>query len=441
MQDPSDSMDISKTTDPPVLDDPTSDADSNLATASAALRMSPYEARIWAALETHWQRKADRRRLMPAKARAAVEAAGVKTKDVLGRAGTAVVEATPEPVKAIGERAADTVLAPAVESAVRLVDLANDWAVDLTNPQKVIDFHRSRGRDVSSLEDLRGLDLAELDEVVRNLVLKWRSLGAAEGAALGALALVPVAGGAVAISADILVMQVLATAIATHVCYAYGFDPTDPELQHVVRRMVTRSFGAQVPKASTSRNANLAAAAIKGRKKWSKKLRDDHRLIAALEKLMKQWTNGSHIPVGKVAKGIPVVSIVTSAGTNAWVIGDVAKQARLYAQTLFLAEKYDLPLPARLATSPAKRMPNAWQRMPKRSRSPMSGERDVPAVAPRGPLPGEHGGESRAVLPACPVRPGKSRPTGLLVQVRQEPGAAPIVVPAHEDGFVDGDRS
>ncbi|MFG2021113.1 EcsC family protein [Actinomadura geliboluensis] len=340
----------SKGAESPVADDPTPDSDDDSATASASLGMSPYEARTWTALEAHWQRKADRRRLMPAKARAAVEAAGAKTKDVLGRAGTAVVEATPDSVKAIGERAADTVLAPAVEGAVRLVNLANDWAVELTDPQKVIDFHRNRGRDVSSLEDLRELDLAELDEVVRNLVLKWRSLGAAEGAALGALALVPVAGGAAAITADIAVMQVLTTAIATRVCYAYGFDAADPELRHVVERMVARSFGEQIPKASTNRSANLAAAAVKGRKNWSKKLRDDHKLLAALEKLMKQWSGSSRIPVGKVAKGIPVVSIVTSAGTNGWVIGDVAKQARRYAQTLFLAEKYDLPLPAQLAT-------------------------------------------------------------------------------------------
>lgn len=324
------------------------------ATESTVREMSPYEARTWAALETHWQRKAGRRQLMPAKARAAVEAAGSKTKDVLGRAGTAVADATPDSVKAIGERAAETVLTPAVEGAIRLVNLANDWAVELTDPQKVIDFHRSRDRDVSSLEDLRGLDLAELDEVVRNLVLKWRSLGAAEGAALGALALVPIAGGAAAITADIVVMQVLTTAIATRVCYAYGFDATDPELQQVVGRMVARSFSEQVPKASTTRSANLAAAAAKGRTRWSQKLRDDHKLLAALEKLMKQWSGSSSVPVGKVAKGIPVVSIVTSAGTNAWVIGDVAKQARLYAQTLFLAGKYDLPLPARLATFAAE---------------------------------------------------------------------------------------
>ncbi|WP_339156074.1 EcsC family protein [Actinomadura luteofluorescens] len=356
MQDPLDSMEISEpetyghstTSDSPLIDDPTPDSDGDSATGPRVPQMSPYEARIWTALETHWQRKADRRQLLPAKARVAIEAAGSKTKDALGRAGTAVAEATPDSVKAFGERAADTVLAPAVEGAIRLVDLVNDWAVELTDPQKVIDFHRSRGRDVSSVGDLRSLDLAELDEVVRNLVLKWRSLGAAEGAALGALALVPIAGGAAAISADIVVMQVLTTAIATRVCYAYGFDATDPELQHVVERMVARSFGEQIPKASTNRSANLAAAAAKGRKKWSAKLRDDHKLLAALEKLMKQWSSSSRVPVDKVAKGIPVVSIVTSAGTNAWVIGDVAKRARLYAQTLFLAEKYDLPLPPRL---------------------------------------------------------------------------------------------
>lgn len=358
MQNPSDPIEFpepdangdSNTAEPTVTDDPASGPDDDSTTAPTAPQMSPYEARIWTELEAHWQRKANRRRLMPAKARTAVEAAGAKTKVVLGRAGTAVAEATPESVKAIGERAVDTVLAPVVEGAVRLVNLVNDWAVELTDPQKVIDFHRSRGREVSSLEDLRELDLAELDEVVRNLVLKWRSLGAAEGAALGALALVPVAGGAAAITADIVVMQVLTTAIATRVCYAYGFDAADPELRHVAERMVARSFGEQIPKASTSRSASLAAAAAKGRKKWSQKLRDDHKLLAALEKLMKQWSGSSNIPVGKVAKGIPVVSIVTSAGTNGWVIGDVAKQARRYAQTLFLAGKYDLPLPARLAT-------------------------------------------------------------------------------------------
>jgi EcsC family protein len=310
--------------------------------------MSAYEARRWDDLEKHWVKKASRRELMPAKVRAASE----KTREVAVRAGAAVANATPDSIKEFGLKAADAALVPAVEGIVHTIELVNDWAVELTDPEKVLEFHRGQGRDVMSLADLRHLDLAEVDEAVRRLVLKWRSFGAAEGAALGALAMVPVMGGAIAITADLAVMQILATAIATRVCYAYGFDAKDPELQHVVQRMVARSFRGQLPKAQTARCANLASAAAKGRKNWSKKLRNDHRILAALEKLMKQWGGVSNVPVSTAARGLPVVAVVASTGTNAAVMGDVAKQARLYAQTLFLAEKYDLPLPANLAKFP-----------------------------------------------------------------------------------------
>jgi hypothetical protein len=299
--------------------------------------MSVYEARRWDDLEKHWARKASRRELVPAK----VRAAGKKTKAVAVRTGSAVAEATPESIRGFGVRAADAALMPAIEGIVHLIELANDWAVELSDPEKVLEFHREQGRDVLSLADLRELDLAEVDKVVRRLVLKWRSFGAAEGAALGALAMVPVMGGAVAITADIAVMQILATAIATRVCYAYGFDAKDPELEHIVRRMVARSFRVQLPKARAERGARLAAAAARGRKNWSEKLRSDHRVLAALEKLMKQWSGASHVPVGTAAKGLPFVAVIASSGTNAVVLGDVAKQARFYAQTLFLAEKYN----------------------------------------------------------------------------------------------------
>lgn len=100
------------------------------------------------------------------------------------------------------------------------IELVNDWAAELTDPEKVLEFHRGQGRDVMSLADLRHLDLSEVDEAVRRLVLKWRSFGAAEGAALGALAMVPVMGGAIAITADIAVMQILATAEPVNLCEA-----------------------------------------------------------------------------------------------------------------------------------------------------------------------------------------------------------------------------
>lgn len=54
------------------------------------------------------------------------------------------------------------------------------------------------------------------------------------------------------------------------------------------RRLVRRSFIAQAAKVEPLRDAARAANAIKDRVRWSDKLRADHRLIAALEKLMQQ---------------------------------------------------------------------------------------------------------------------------------------------------------
>ena len=45
---------------------------------------------------------------------------------------------------------------------------------------------------------------------------------------------------------------------------------------------------------------------------------------------------------------MPLVAIFAGAGTNAHVLGDIAKQARHYGATMLLAEKYGLELPPNL---------------------------------------------------------------------------------------------
>lgn len=159
---------------------------------------------------------------------------------------------------------------------------------------------------------------------------------------------VPVLGSVAAISLDAIAMQVLTSAIATRVCYAYGFDATDPDMRHMINRMVARSYRNQAPKAGTMKKAGAAFDAAKGRVNWSKKLREDHRLLAAMEKLMKNLGDGKRVPVKNARMGMPVLSVVVGAGTNGHLLGDVAKQARHYAATVHLAQKYDLPLPANL---------------------------------------------------------------------------------------------
>ena len=156
------------------------------------------------------------------------------------------------------------------------------------------------------------------------------------------------AGGAAAISIDVLVMHVLSTSIATRVAHAYGFDATDPDLQPMIERMVRRAYRGQAAKVKTLRDASAAFKDGVGRKRWSDKLRNDHRLMAAVERLMEQFAKGQHVPVEKVVKAIPLVAIAAGAGGNSYVLGDVARQATFFAQTHFLVEKYGLSLPVNL---------------------------------------------------------------------------------------------
>src|SRR5690606_10108631 len=164
--------------------------------------------------------------------------------------------------------------------------------------------------------------------------LRWRTFGAVEGGAMGLLAMVPVAGIPVAITADILVVQVLSVSIATRVAYSYGYDAKDPVEQAFIERLVRRSFISQAAKAAPMRGTARAAAAAEGRVNWSAKLRADHRLIAALEKLMKQLgPAGARVPVQSVAKVLPFIGVVIGAGTNSTVLGNVAADARRFCQT------------------------------------------------------------------------------------------------------------
>jgi hypothetical protein len=105
------------------------------------------------------------------------------------------------------------------------------------------------------LAGLRALNLKHLDDLTRRMALRWRSIGAAEGGALGVLALVPFAGGVAAIGLDVVIMQVLSTAIATRVASAYGFDAISPDQRHLIDRMVLRAYKEQGPKAAAIREA------------------------------------------------------------------------------------------------------------------------------------------------------------------------------------------
>lgn len=307
--------------------------------------MSAYEQRRWAELNAHWTKS--RRQLMPAKAREALGVAGENTHRVASAAGQKVADVTPEKVKEVGGVVVDATLASTVKAVTKLLELTTEVVTEFSKPDKVLEHHRANGHDIQSVSDLQRLDLKELDAFTRRMALKWRAFGAVEGGALGALAFVPGPGTFASMTLDIVVSHALTSAIATRVAYAYGFDATDPDQRQLIERMVRRAYKEMAPKAGTVRQSAKAFKAGQGRVNWSKKLREDEKLLAAVEKLMKQFNNAP-VPVEKVVAKMPAIAVVTTAGLNQHMLADVAKQARLYAATVLLAEKYDLPLPAKL---------------------------------------------------------------------------------------------
>ncbi|GAA2093518.1 hypothetical protein GCM10009759_20180 [Kitasatospora saccharophila] len=314
--------------------------------------MSEYEAKVWRDLAGHWERRSKRRGL-PGWASRAAERTGAAAGGAVGRVVGAVPEVVKEPIRRAGDVVADKALRPVLGAAASLIELVNDWALELNDPANVEKLARKQGFEIDSFTELREQDLKACDRLLAHNKLTWRTAGALEGGAMGLLAMVPVAGIPVAMTADILVVQVLSASIAARIAYSYGYDAKDPDEQAFIQRLVQRSFVAQAAKIKPMNEAAQAARAIQGRVRWSEKLRQDHRLIAALEKLMNQLgPAGSKVSVKNVAKVVPFVGIVLGAGTNAVVLGGVAEDAQRYCQTRFLCDKYGLPLPAALLADP-----------------------------------------------------------------------------------------
>lgn len=318
---------------------------------NGAASMSAYERQVWGELNRHWLRR-DNRRGMPNWANSAI----TNSSEFAGRAGewvsAKVPEAVKKPVRDAGDAIATKAAQPVIRSAAALLELFNDWALELNNPTSVEKLARKRGLELTSFADLRMQDLKVCDRFLTSNTLRWRTVGALEGGGMGVLALVPVAGIPIAIGADMLVIQVMSVSIASRIAYSYGFDAKDPAEQAFIQRLVLRSFTAQAAKAKPLRDTARAAHAIRDRVRWSSKLRTDHRILAALEKLLKQMgPAGTRVSTQSAAKFVPLVGILVGAGMNSAILGNVARDAQRYCQTRFLCEKYDLPLPTALKTS------------------------------------------------------------------------------------------
>jgi hypothetical protein len=152
--------------------------------STGVTEMSAYEAKAWADLQKYWEKKSERRELPP-KAKKALEKTSAKVKGAASATGDFVSGVTPQAVKDAGGVVIDWTLEPTVKAVVGLLELVTDWVQEANNVESVFEYHRSNGHAVESLDDLRRIDMKDLDRYTRTLALRWRTIGAVEGGARG----------------------------------------------------------------------------------------------------------------------------------------------------------------------------------------------------------------------------------------------------------------
>lgn len=141
-----------------------------------------YEGQVWDTLTEHWQHRNNRRGL-PNWASTALGRSGEVAGNALRRVTDAAPEAVTEPMRRAGDAVADKVMRPALAAAAALLELVNDWAMELNDPKNVEKLARKQGFGLTSFTELRQQDLKVCDRLLSRNPLRWCTAGAFEARA------------------------------------------------------------------------------------------------------------------------------------------------------------------------------------------------------------------------------------------------------------------
>lgn len=93
----------------------------------------------------------------------------------MSHATDAVPEAVREPIRRAGDAVASKAMRPALDAAASLLELVNDWALELNDPKSVEKLARKRGFELNSFTELRQQDLKVCDRLLTFNTLTWRT--------------------------------------------------------------------------------------------------------------------------------------------------------------------------------------------------------------------------------------------------------------------------
>ncbi|MET9397982.1 EcsC family protein [Kitasatospora sp. NPDC002965] len=220
-------------------------------------------------------------------------------------------------------------------------------------PARVVKRHQKRGHDVSSLADLRRLDLEQID-AVRGRAASWYYPAAA--ALSGATAGLVISGGELVVAAsagaaaapsggmivgalagDAAIVLGLASRVVGHVSLFYGYDPESPAeklfVMSVVNAGTAVSSSAKV--AAMGDISRLTQALVRG-KAW------DVLSESVVTRVSVQFARAFGIRLTKkgLGKVVPGVGILVGSTLNWSMLERIVDTADMAYRRRFLIEKY-----------------------------------------------------------------------------------------------------
>ncbi|WP_033281925.1 EcsC family protein [Streptomyces sp. NRRL F-525] len=221
------------------------------------------------------------------------------------------------------------------------------------SPKRVVALHKKRGHDVSSLSDLRRLDLEQVD-AVRGRASSWYfpAIAALSGAGAGLVisggelviaasagAAAAPSGGAItgAFVTDAAVVLGLASRAVGQVSLFYGYDPEEPAEKLFVMSVVNvgTASSATAKNAAMADISRLTQALFRG-KAWEV-LND-----TVVAKVSQQFAKAFSFRLTKkgLGKAVPAVGIVVGSTLNWATLEGIVDAAEMAYQRRFLLEKY-----------------------------------------------------------------------------------------------------
>lgn len=264
-------------------------------------------------------------------------------------------------------RGAEVLRAGARKTAGAVPEAVTDWggsAVDSVNrmlaragraaelnPRWVLDAHRKHGHEVSSLADLKGLDLQQIDAVRgRGVNLYYpvaaavsgmgaglvMSGGAVFNAATGTDA-VPAGGSVAGAGGDAAVLLKLAQRSAGHVGLFYGYDPEEPAEKLFILAVVNAgtALSASAKTAAVADVSRLTQALVR-RTAWA------DLEAPVVERVSAEFAKAFGMRISRQSRGkvVPAAGILVGGGFNWATLESVVDAADAAYRRRFLLEKY-----------------------------------------------------------------------------------------------------